>query len=51
MLSSELLLRKLYSEEAVLFEAEQRFEARRAIGEALRRFRPAVAPPARNHDC
>ena len=52
-------IENLYSEDAVFFEAEQRFEGRQAIGGAVAALQAsfpaefqfsAVAPPARNHD-
>jgi hypothetical protein len=52
-------IKNLYSEDAVFFEAEQRFEGRQAISDAVAALQAsfpaefefsAVAPPARNHD-
>jgi hypothetical protein len=52
-------IKNLYSEEAVFFEAEQRFEGRQAISDAVAALQvsfpaefefSAVAPPSRNHD-
>ena len=52
-------IKNLYSEDAVFFEAEQRFQGRQAIGDAVAALQAsfpaefefsAVAPPARNHD-
>lgn len=52
-------IEKLYSEDAVFFEAEQRFEGHRAISDAVAALQAtlpaefefsAMAPPARNHD-
>src|SRR5258707_12177451 len=52
-------IKNLYSEDAVFFEAEQRFEGRQTISDAIAALQasfPAefefspVAPPARNHD-
>ena len=52
-------IKSVYSEEAVFFEAEQRFEGRQAISDAVAALQAsfpaefefsAVAPPARNHD-
>src|SRR5260370_10358743 len=52
-------IKNLYSEDAVFFEAEQRFEGRQTISDAIAALQAsfpaefefsAVAPPARNHD-
>lgn len=52
-------IENLYSEDAVFFEAEQRFAGRRAISDAIAALQAsfpagfefsAAAPPARNHD-
>jgi SnoaL-like protein len=52
-------IKNLYSEDAVFFEAEQRFEGRQTISDAVAALQAsfpaefefsAVAPPARNHD-
>jgi hypothetical protein len=52
-------IKNLYSEDAVFFEVEQRFEGRQAISDAVAALQAslpaefefsAVAPPARNHD-
>jgi hypothetical protein len=52
-------IKNLYSEDAVFFEAERRFEGRQAISDAVTALQAsspsefeftAVAPPARNHD-
>src|SRR3977135_1578530 len=52
-------IKSLYSEDAVFFEAEQRFEGRQAISDAVAALQAsfpaefefsAAAPPARNHD-
>ena len=52
-------IESLYSEDAVFFEAEQRFDGRQTISDAIATLQAsvpaefefsAVAPPARNHD-
>ena len=52
-------IKSVYSEEAVFFEAEQRFEGRQAISDAVAALQAsfpaefefsAAAPPSRNHD-
>src|SRR5262249_8145548 len=52
-------IKSLYSEDPVFFEAEQRFDGREAISDAVAALQVsfpaefeflAVAPPARNHD-
>ena len=52
-------IKNLYSEDAVFFEAERRFEGRQTISDAVATFQAsfpaefkfsAVAPPARNHE-
>jgi hypothetical protein len=52
-------IEKLYSEDAVFFESEQRFEGHQRISDAVEALQAAfpaefafaaVAPPARNHD-
>ena len=52
-------IENLYSEDAVFFEAERRFEGHQAINDAVAALQAsfpaefefsAVAPPARNHD-
>ena len=52
-------IKNLYSEDAVFFEAEQRFEGRRAISDAVGALQASIppefefsaaAPAARNHD-
>jgi hypothetical protein len=52
-------IKNLYSEDAVFFEAEQRFEGHQTISDAIAALQAsfpaefefsAVGPPARNHD-
>src|SRR3979411_2692939 len=52
-------IKNLYSEDAVFFETEQRFEGRQTISDAIAALQAsfpaefefsAAAPPARNHD-
>jgi SnoaL-like domain len=52
-------IKNLYTEDAVFFEAEQRFEGRQTISDAVAALQAsfpaefefsAAAPPARNHD-
>ena len=52
-------IKNLYSEDPVFFEADQRFEGRESISDAVAALQAslpaeiefsAVAPPARNHD-